>query len=95
MAAGATFGALDTMYSAVAARGQEIATPRAIGFGGRPASVMVESLVLALAGLLAGGTGYALAKGFLGGIFPALRAVRTPIAVGLRQGWLPETAATR
>ena len=36
-------------------------------------------------GLLAGGIAYALAMGFLGGIFPAVGAVRTPITVGLRQ----------
>ena len=35
--------------------------------------------------LLAGGIAYALAMGFLGGIFPAIGAVRTPITVGLRQ----------
>jgi putative ABC transport system permease protein len=124
MAVGATFGALNTMYSAVAARSREIATLRALGFQGGPvvASVMAESLLLALVGglvggglawlvadgyqtatmnwqsfsqvafslsvtprLLAGGVAYALAMGFLGGIFPAIGAVRTPITVGLRQ----------
>jgi putative ABC transport system permease protein len=52
MAIGAMFGALNTMYSAVAARGVEIATLRAIGFGAVPVllSVMVESLLLALLG---------------------------------------------
>jgi putative ABC transport system permease protein len=35
--------------------------------------------------LLAGGIAYALAMGFLGGIFPAVGAVRTPIVVGLRR----------
>ena len=124
MAVGATFGALNTMYSAVAARSREIATLRALGFQGGPVvvSVMVESLLLALVGglvggglawaiadgyqtatmnwqsfsqvafsltvtprLLVGGIAYALAMGFLGGIFPAVGAVRTPIVVGLRQ----------
>src|SRR5258708_15159816 len=33
MAIGAVFGALNTMYSAVAERGREIATMRALGFG--------------------------------------------------------------
>jgi putative ABC transport system permease protein len=48
----AIFAALNSMYAAVAARGKEIATLRAIGFGGLPvlASVMVEALLLALAG---------------------------------------------
>jgi putative ABC transport system permease protein len=52
MAIGAMFGALNTMYSAVAARGLEIATLRAIGFGGLPVlvSVMIESLLLSLIG---------------------------------------------
>ena len=35
--------------------------------------------------LLAGGIAYALAMGLLGGIFPAIGAVRTPIVAGLRQ----------
>ena len=52
MAIGAIFAALNTMYSAVAARTFEIATLRAIGFGGLPVavSVMVEAMVLAVAG---------------------------------------------
>jgi putative ABC transport system permease protein len=124
MAVGATFGALNTMYSAVAARGREIATLRALGFQSGPVllSVMAESLLLAAVGgsvggglawvvadgyhtatmnwqsfsqvafalavtprLLAGGIAYALAMGFCGGIFPAVRAVRTPIPIGLRE----------
>jgi putative ABC transport system permease protein len=123
MAVGATFGALNTMYSAVASRSREIATLRALGFQGGPVlvSVMAESLLLALIGgaigggvayvvangyqtatmnwqsfsqvafqltvtprLLLGGIAYALAMGFCGGFFPAVRAVRIPIAVGLR-----------
>jgi putative ABC transport system permease protein len=57
MAVGATFGALNCMYSAIASRQVEIATLRAIGFGGAPVvvSVMIESLVLALVGGAAGG----------------------------------------
>jgi putative ABC transport system permease protein len=124
MAVGATFGALNTMYSAVAAREREISTLRALGFQGSPVvvSVLTESLFLALIGglvgsglayavangyqtatinwqsfsqvafslavtpgLLAGGVAYALVMGFLGGIFPALRAARMPVALGLRR----------
>jgi len=124
MAIGAVFGALNTMYSAVAARGREIATLRALGFQAGPVlvSVMAESLLLALLGgsigggvaylvangyqtatmnfqtfsqvafqlavtprLLVGGVAYALAMGICGGIFPAVRAVRAPIAMGLRE----------
>jgi putative ABC transport system permease protein len=56
MGAGATFGALNTMYAAVANRTPEIGTLRALGFG-RGAilvSFLAESLMLALAGLIAG-----------------------------------------
>jgi putative ABC transport system permease protein len=57
MAIGAMFGALNCMYSAVASRQVEIATLRAIGFGGLPVvvSVMIEALLLALLGGAAGG----------------------------------------
>jgi putative ABC transport system permease protein len=57
MAIGATFGALNCMYSAIASRQTEIATLRAIGFGGAPVvvSVMIEALVLALVGGAVGG----------------------------------------
>ncbi len=52
MAVGAVFAALNTMYSAVAARSAEIATLKALGFG--PASVvtsfLAEAIVIALAG---------------------------------------------
>jgi putative ABC transport system permease protein len=63
MALGAMFAALNTMYAAVGARAREIATLRAIGFRGLPVvvSVMLESLILALAGGLLG----ALAAYFL------------------------------
>jgi len=56
MALGATFAALNTMYAAVGTRAREIATLRAIGFGGFPVviSIMLESLALALIGGVAG-----------------------------------------
>jgi putative ABC transport system permease protein len=52
MAFGALAGALNTMYSSVAARAVEIATLRAIGFAAFPAffGTLVESLILAAAG---------------------------------------------
>lgn len=52
MGIGATFGALNTMYSAVSARTREIGTLRALGFGAAPvvASVMAEALLLSLLG---------------------------------------------
>ncbi len=63
MALGALFGALNTMYSAVAARTREIATLRALGFGAGPIviSVLAESLALALAGGAVGAGGAYLA----------------------------------
>ena len=56
MGAGAVFGALNTMYTAISARSREIATLRALGFQSGPvvASVLLESLVLALIGGLIG-----------------------------------------
>jgi putative ABC transport system permease protein len=124
MAVGAVFGALNTMYSAVAARTREIATLRALGFGGSAVvvSLMLESLLLALAGgVIGGGLAYVafnnfhtstmnwqsfsqiafafkvtpelLVRGIIwsaliglfGGLFPAIRAARLPIAAGLRE----------
>jgi len=56
MGLGAVFGALNTMYSAVAERAREIAVLRAIGFGGASVvlSFLLESLVIALVGGLVG-----------------------------------------
>jgi putative ABC transport system permease protein len=58
MALGAVFGALNTMYAAVATRSVEIATLRAIGFGGGPVvcSIMIEALLLSLVGAVIGAT---------------------------------------
>jgi putative ABC transport system permease protein len=124
MAIGAVFGALNSMYSSVSARGTEIATLRALGFG--PFAVLVstiiESTLLALVGGLLGGalayvvfngfrvstfngnsfsqvvfdfavTGDLLAQGIVtaliiglvGGLLPALRAARLPVAQALRE----------
>lgn len=57
MAIGAVFGAINTMYNAVASRTREIATLRALGFGAISivVSVMAESAVLALLGGVLGG----------------------------------------
>jgi putative ABC transport system permease protein len=122
MAVGALFGALNTMYTAVSARGKEIATLRALGFGATPVviSVFVEALTLALLGgvlgcflawlffdgnvistsggqvaqlvfaltltpgLIAVGVIWACAIGVVGGLFPAVRAARLPVAMALR-----------
>jgi len=57
MGVGAVFGAVITMYTAVASRTREIATLRALGFGSIPVviSVLVESALLAIAGGIVGG----------------------------------------
>ncbi|MGY0618240.1 ABC transporter permease [Lysobacter sp. A378] len=57
MAIGAVFGALNTMYAAVAGRAREIATMRAIGFRSLPVvmAVMLETMLLALLGGVLGG----------------------------------------
>jgi putative ABC transport system permease protein len=56
MSFGALAGALNTMYASVDARMREIATLRAIGFGGLPAFIgtMIESLLLSAIGGIAG-----------------------------------------
>ena len=71
MGLGAVFGALNTMYTAISSRTREIATLRALGFRAGPVviSVVSESLLLA----------------FAGGLFPAIRAARQPIAQALRE----------
>ncbi len=121
MAIGALLGALNTMYTAVAARTAEIGTMRAIGFGALPvvASVVAEALLLALVGGVAGaaiawfafngndfatgssitrtaltlridptlavtGIVWATVIGVIGGMPPAIRAARLPVAESLR-----------
>jgi putative ABC transport system permease protein len=67
MGIGAIFGAVNTMYNAVANRTREIATLRALGFGALAivTSVLTESAVLALVGgLLGGGLAWAAFDGF-------------------------------
>ncbi|MGH8182153.1 MAG: ABC transporter permease [Rhodanobacteraceae bacterium] len=126
MAIGAVFGALNSMYAAVATRAREIATLRAVGFRGTPVvvSVLLETMLLALAGGVLGalvawlifghftastsagggfsftqmifqfrvtpelvwnGLKWALAIGFVGGLFPAVRAARLPVTTALRE----------
>jgi putative ABC transport system permease protein len=57
MGVGAVFGAIITMYTAVASRTREIATLRALGFGSVPVvfSVLAEAALLSIAGGLIGG----------------------------------------
>ena len=67
MGIGAVFGAVNTMYTAVANRTREIATLRALGFGALSivTSVLAESAVLALiGGVLGGGLAWLIFDGF-------------------------------
>ena len=67
MGGGAVFGAVNTMYAAVAARTPEIAMLRALGFGRFPVlcSVLLEGLALGLIGGVCGGIlAYLLFNGF-------------------------------
>jgi putative ABC transport system permease protein len=122
MAIGAVFGALNTMYSAVSERGREIATMRALGFGGPSVvfSFVIEALLISFVGgllgciavlplnglttgamnlqtfshmafafkitpeLLVKGVVFALLMGVMGGLPPAVRAARRPVALALR-----------
>jgi putative ABC transport system permease protein len=109
MAVGAVFGALTTMYSAVDARAREIATLRAIGFGGTAVviSVITESLILAIPGALVGiGVAWLLFNNHVmatGGIsFPlavtpqlAGLGVIWALVIGLIGGFAPSIRAAR
>ena len=67
MAIGAVFGALNTMYAAVAGRAREIATMRALGFRGLPVviAVMLETMLLALlGGILGAGLAWLVFNGY-------------------------------
>jgi putative ABC transport system permease protein len=120
---GAVFGAMNTMYAAVAYRTREIGTLRALGFPRWRiiTAFLAESMALAVIGgivgclialpvhglstgttnmasfsevafkfhitpaLLAGGLGFAALMGAVGGLLPALRAARIPVARALRE----------
>jgi putative ABC transport system permease protein len=80
MGLGATFGALNTMYSAIASRAREIATLRAIGFGGATVmvSVMSEALLFCLLGA---GLGVLFAWGLFNGYQHAMGGLVIRLAV--------------
>jgi putative ABC transport system permease protein len=120
---GAVFGAMNTMYAAVAYRTREIGTLRALGFSRLRiiAAFLAESVALALIGgvvgcvlalpvhglstsamnfqsfselafkfrvtprLIAGGMIFSALMGAVGGLLPALRAARLPVAYSLRE----------
>ena len=67
MGIGAIFGAVNTMYSAVSSRTREIATLRALGFGGGAVvvSVLAEAVLLGLnGGAIGGAVAYVGFNGF-------------------------------
>ncbi len=67
MGIGAVFGALNTMYSAVAARSREIAVLRALGFSASAivVSVLTEALLIgAIGGLFGGWLAYVVFNGY-------------------------------
>jgi putative ABC transport system permease protein len=120
---GAIFGAMNTMYAAVAYRTREIGTLRALGFSRLRivAAFLAESVALAIVGgaigcvialpvhglstgamnmtsfselafkfritpaLLLGGMAFAAVMGAAGGLLPAIRAARIPVARALRE----------
>jgi len=120
---GAMFGAMNTMYAAVAYRTREIGTLRALGFSRFRivTAFLAESIALALVGgvlgcilalpvhglstgttnftsfsevafkfritpaLLAGGLLFSAVMGAVGGLLPAIRAARIPVARALRE----------
>jgi putative ABC transport system permease protein len=120
---GAMFGAMNTMYAAVAYRTREIGTLRALGFSGYRivTAFMAESIALAMVGgvigcllalpvhglstgttnfasftevafkfritpaLMAGGLVFSAVMGAVGGLLPAIRAARIPVARALRE----------
>jgi putative ABC transport system permease protein len=69
MAIGAIFGALNTMYSAVAERGREIATMRALGFGAAAVviSFLIEALLISFVGGALGAAAVLPLNGFTTG----------------------------
>src|SRR5262245_6321151 len=120
---GAVFGAMNTMYAAVAYRTREIGTLRALGFSRFRivTAFLAESIALALVGgvigcilalpvhglstgttnftsfsevafkfritpgLMVGGLLFSAVMGAVGGLLPALRAARIPVARALRE----------
>jgi putative ABC transport system permease protein len=120
---GAMFGAMNTMYAAVAYRTREIGTLRALGFSRVRiiTAFLAESVALAVLGgaigcvlalpvhglstgttnfssfsevafkfritpgLLAGGLVFSAVMGTVGGLLPAIRAARIPVARALRE----------
>jgi putative ABC transport system permease protein len=109
MAIGATLGAVNSLYAIVDSRGREIATLRAIGFGGSAvvAAVLIESILLALPGAVLGTlAAWLLFNGLSASPFGfsfqlavtaplAVIGVEWALAMGLLGGLLPALRAAR
>jgi hypothetical protein len=133
MALGALFGSVKILHATVDSRVREIATLRAIGYGGLAVAtaVVLEAVILSLLGALVGawiarvvfdgrveaifnavftlsvsarlialGMGWALLLAVLGGLAPAIRSARLPVAAALQRrdavepvGWGPRSGA--
>ncbi len=84
MATGALFGAVDSLYAAVSTRSLEIATLRAIGFGSGSVvvSVLVEALLLSIAGAVLGGLcAWALFNGHVSSM--TINGLEPPVAYSM------------
>lgn len=109
MAAGATVGAVNALYVLVDQRRREMATLRAIGFGGGPImlAVLIESMLMTLPGAgLGAGAAWLLFNGhhispaglsFDLAVTPALAAfgIAWALAMGLLGGLMPALRAAR
>jgi putative ABC transport system permease protein len=109
LAIGALFGCFNTMYAAVESRSNEIATLRALGYGGFAiaVSILLEAAILSVAGGLIGASiAWTLFDGVQSGfgsdvftliVSPAMiaTAILWAIAVALLGGILPSIQAAR
>ena len=109
MAVGATLGAVNSLYAIVDSRRRELATLRAIGFSSGPivASILTESILLALPGALLGaGLAWMFFNGFTASPFGfsfqlavtpllALLGIAWALGMGVVGGFLPALRAAR
>jgi putative ABC transport system permease protein len=109
LAVGALFGCFNTMYAAVETRGREIATLRALGYGGFAValSVILEAAILSVTGSLIGAAiAWSLYNNVQSGmgwdffrliVSPAMfgMAVSWAIAVAVLGGLMPSIQAAR
>ena len=91
LAIGALLGCFNTMYDVVETRAREIATLRALGYGGVPVafSILLEASVLSVTGALIGAAiAWGLYDGVLGGLEDYLfNFVVSPLMFGIAASW--------